>query len=116
LWFIYFFFYKFHYLDFSICCNSYSGIFDDAEERSFYEDLPDLKALLPAVLFSGGSGANDTDASTGNAEQGSEGVTEGDKSASQPATDSLKLADTEKDDDVKVRSLCNVFLLLLLLS
>ena len=26
-------------------------LFDDEEARSFYEDLPDLRAVLPGVLF-----------------------------------------------------------------
>ena len=28
------------------------GLYADAEERAFYEQLPDLRAVLPAVLFS----------------------------------------------------------------
>ena len=43
---------------FSLYFSHLSGNFDDAEERSFYEDLPDLRALLPAILFEGASAAN----------------------------------------------------------
>ena len=31
--------------------NELEGPFEDAEARAFYEELPDLKAVLPAVLF-----------------------------------------------------------------
>ena len=36
---------------------SAGGLFDDKDTRSFYETLPDLKAVLPAVLFGEGGEA-----------------------------------------------------------
>lgn len=87
-----------------------SGVFDDAEERSFYEDLPDLKAILPAILFEGSNTAAQTPAITEESSVATADATTATPPAAPPAMSGpgvgtgeaeAEKTEVDKDDDLK---------------